>query len=338
MTVEAEKIAILGTGSWGATLAALFGRAGHSVTVWTQDSNKAAGINTTHKMERPIRIEFPENVRATHILKAALADATIVVFCCPSQAVRSLALEVKPHLRARAGDGFTPVVVSAVKGLELSTLKRMSEVLKDILPEHHVASLSGPNLAGEIAAGLPAATVIACQSIEVARWLQERLTVPTLRLYSNDDVTGVELGGTLKNIIAIAAGVSDGLNLGANAKSALLTRGLAEITRLAVKLGAKPLTMAGLAGMGDLLATTSGPSSRNYRLGVELAKGRKTDEILAEMEVAVEGVPTAEAVCELSKRLDIELPIAEQVEATLKGKSSPERAIMTLMSRPLASE
>jgi glycerol-3-phosphate dehydrogenase (NAD(P)+) len=312
--------------------------------VWTQDAKKAERINADHRIDRPVQVEFPPNVSATNDLKTAVKEASIVLFCCPSQAVRTLAERLKsclPPSTSTAGAKSArtmPILVSAVKGLELSTLKRMSEVLQDELPGYSVATLSGPNLAGEIIRGLPTATVIACQSIETARWLQERLTVPTLRLYSNDDVVGVELGGTLKNIIAIAAGVSDGLNLGANAKAALLTRGLAEITRLAVKLGARPLTMAGLAGMGDLLATAEGPSSRNYRLGMELAKGRTTAEILADMEVAVEGVPTAQAVCELSQRLGIELPIAELVEATLKGKSSPDRAIMTLMSRPLSSE
>lgn len=336
MPGESIPICVLGTGSWGATLASLFANAGHQVVVWTQDATKAARINSEHVMERPIKVTFPAELVATDDLAKAVSTAEIIVFSCPSQAVRSLAKRVKDCLGEVPAR--TPVLLSAVKGLELSTLLRMSEVLNEMMPKLHVASLSGPNLAAEILGGLPAAAVVGCQSLSVAHRLQSQLTVPTLRLYSNEDLIGVELGGTLKNIISVAAGVSDGLKLGANAKAALLTRGLAEITRLAVRLGARPATMAGLAGMGDLLATAAGPSSRNYRLGLELAKGRGTSEILAEMEVAVEGVPTTEAVCELSKRLGLELPIAEQVEATLKGKSSPERAIMTLMSRPLASE
>jgi glycerol-3-phosphate dehydrogenase (NAD(P)+) len=336
MAGETRRIGILGTGSWGATLASLLSKAGHAVTVWNRDARKAQFINSEHRIEHPIDVAFPDSVRATEQLSELAAETEIVIFCCPSQAVREMARQLKPVLAAR--NGMTPVLVSAVKGLELTTLKRMSEVIAEILPQYEVACLSGPNLASEILSGLPAAAVIGCQSLEVAAWLQSRLATPSLRLYSNADIVGVELGGTLKNVIAIAAGVSDGLELGANAKAALVTRGLAEITRLAVRLGGKPLTMAGLAGMGDLLATVAGPSSRNYRLGMELAKGRKTVEILEELGVAVEGVPTTEAVCELSKKLGLELPIADQVEATLKGKSSPEQAIMTLMSRPLSSE
>jgi glycerol-3-phosphate dehydrogenase (NAD(P)+) len=330
------QITILGAGSWGATLSVLLRSAGNQVTLWTQDAGKAALINREQRIEKPIPVQFPPGIVATNDLHEAVRNADVIVFCCPSQAVRAVASRLEgANLDAREKK---PILVSAVKGLELTTLRRVSEILTEILPDFAVAALSGPNLAGEILQGLPTAAVIGCSSLETAAWVQKSLTTPTLRLYSNVDITGVELGGTLKNVIAIAAGVSDGLKLGANAKAALLTRGLAEITRLAVKLGAKPLTMAGLAGMGDLLATCAGPSSRNYKLGMELAKGRKADEILREMAVAVEGVPTAEAVCELSKRLGLELPIAEQVEATLKGRSSPGEAIMTLMGRPLSSE
>jgi glycerol-3-phosphate dehydrogenase (NAD(P)+) len=336
MPGQHEKIAILGAGSWGATLAGVFAGAGHEVHVWTRSQDKAAQINNNHCIETPIVVKFPQGVQATDQLNAATNQAKIIVFCCPSQSLRSLAQGVK-SVAALESDQ-PPVLLSAVKGLELSTLKRMSEVLSEVLPGSLVAALSGPNLAGEILSGLPAAAVVGCQSAETGVWLQSTLTAPKLRLYSNVDLIGVELGGTLKNIIAIAAGVSDGLKLGANAKAALLTRGLAEITRLAVRLGAKPLTMSGLAGMGDLLATAAGPASRNYILGMELAKGRTTDEIIKELGVAVEGVPTTEAVCELSKRLGLELPIAQQVEDTLKGRSSPAQAIMTLMSRPLSAE
>jgi glycerol-3-phosphate dehydrogenase (NAD(P)+) len=336
MPGQHEKISILGAGSWGATLAGLFAGAGHAVYIWTRSQDKAAQINNNHYIEKPIAVKFPPAVQATDQLEEATRQARIIVFCCPSQSVRSLAEHVKSVTTGKSDQ--PPVLLSAVKGLELSTHKRMSEVLSEVLAGSPVAALSGPNLAGEILSGLPAAAVVGCQTAEIGVWLQSVLTAPTLRLYSNVDLIGVELGGTLKNIIAIAAGVSDGLKLGANAKAALLTRGLAEITRLAVRLGAKPLTMSGLAGMGDLLATAAGPASRNYILGMELAKGRSTDEIIKELGVAVEGVPTTEAVCELSKRLGLELPIAQQVEDTLKGRSSPAQAIMTLMSRPLSAE
>jgi len=193
-------------------------------------------------------------------------------------------------------------------------------------------------LADEVLGGLPTASVVASADINLARSLQSQLSAPKFRVYASDDPVGIELGGTLKNVIAIAAGACDGLSLGVNAKASLLTRGLAEITRLAVRLGAKPQTMAGLAGMGDLFATCSGPLSRNYRVGFELARGKALSLILEELGSVAEGVPTAEAVCELSKRLGLELPIAEQVESTLKGNSTPAGAIMALLSRPLASE
>lgn len=331
---QTQRITIIGAGSWGSTLASLFARAGHAVTIWTRSAEKAETIRRERRIEAPVLVEFPDTLVATANLQEALSAPDIVIFCCPSQSLREtvgLCKELIDKTRL-------PILISAVKGLELATFKRMSEVIIETLPQSRVACLSGPNLAAEIISGMPAAAVVACEFAEVASQLQATLTLPKFRLYSNTDIIGVELGGTLKNIIAIAAGVSDGLALGANAKAALLTRGLAEITRLAVNLGAKPMTMAGLAGMGDLLATTAGPSSRNYRLGFELAKGRRTEEILASMKVAVEGVPTAQAVCELSKRLKLDMPIAVQVEATLKGESSPEKAIMALMSRPLASE
>jgi glycerol-3-phosphate dehydrogenase (NAD(P)+) len=232
----------------------------------------------------------------------------------------------------------TIAIVSAVKGLELTTSKRMSGVVAEYVGDLPICSLSGPNLAGEILAGLPAASVVACKDAAVAATVQRMLSVANFRVYSNEDLIGVELGGTLKNVIAIAAGASDGLKLGCNAKSALLTRGLAEMTRLAVRMGAKPITLAGLAGMGDLVATCAGPASRNYRLGMELAQGKPQAEILQNLGAIAEGVTTAEAVCELSKQLGLELPIAEQVNATLKGKSTPKGAIMTLMGRPPSSE
>ncbi len=185
---------------------------------------------------------------------------------------------------------------------------------------------------------MPAASVVASSDLELARALQETLSVSKFRVYANDDLVGCELGGTFKNIIAIAAGSCDGLGLGINAKAALLTRGLAEMTRLAVRLGAKPTTLAGLAGMGDLFATCGSPLSRNYRVGYELVRGKPLDQILTQLGAVAEGVTTAAAVCELSKRLGLELPIAEQVESTLKGNNTPAGAIMALLSRPLASE
>jgi glycerol-3-phosphate dehydrogenase (NAD(P)+) len=334
---EVAKLAVLGAGSWGATLARTFASAGRNVHLYTRDEDKAEFINSHHLITKPITVDIPENVIASSDLASVVEGARILVFCCTSQSVRELATKVQEILSGLE-QKFKPIIVSAVKGLELSTLYRMSEVILDVIPDIDVCCLSGPNLASEILRGLPAAAVIASSNQATASIIQKELSISKFRLYTNADIIGVEFGGTTKNVIAIAAGASDGLNLGANAKAALLTRGLAEMTRLSVAMGAKPLTLAGLAGIGDLLATCDGAASRNYRLGNLFVKGKALEDIFAEIGAAIEGVPTAKAICELSQRLNIDLPIATQVQAALSGKTSPEGAIMTLMSRPLASE
>lgn len=327
-----SPIAVLGAGSWGTTLAGLLCHAGKQVCLWTRSEEKAKLIEEQRKNKKTL---LPAAIVVTSDLAHAVKEAEVLLLCCNSQAMRDLCQTLSRH----AGDiNKKAVLVSTAKGLELSSLKRMSEVIGEILPDFPVCALSGPNLAGEILSGLPAAAVVASKELAVAASVQMVLSVPKFRIYSNTDIAGVELGGTLKNVIAIAAGGSDGLNLGVNAKSALLTRGLAEMTRIAVYMGAKPTTMAGLAGMGDLFATCAGPLSRNYRLGQEMARGKSLDEVRQEIGSVVEGVPTAAAVCELSRRLGVELPIADLVHNTLMGEMTPEKAIMTLMARPLISE
>lgn len=344
-SVEKRSVTILGAGSWGLTLAHLWCHSGRPVTVYCRNHAGALKLTTTRLMEKPRAHHIPSEVVITSSLEEALSNTDLVVFACNSQSMRELATAVAAILLAPVAAGNSsnsrlslPVLVSATKGLELGTQLRMSEILTAVVPGCGVASLSGPNLADEVLGGLPTASVVASTDINLARSLQSQLSAPKFRVYASDDPVGIELGGTLKNVIAIAAGACDGLSLGVNAKASLLTRGLAEITRLAVRLGAKPQTMAGLAGMGDLFATCSGPLSRNYRVGFELARGKALALILEELGSVAEGVPTAEAVCELSQRLGLELPIAEQVESTLKGNSTPAGAIMALLSRPLASE
>jgi len=333
------QISVLGAGSWGATLTWLLASSGRQLKLWARSQATSDRVASTHKIDKPLSVSIPEAVEVSSDLESSVSGSDMLLFCCPSQSMREVAERVSAVLsRTRSRTGARPVLVSAAKGLELTTLYRMSQVLSEVMPEQAVCALSGPNLAAEILAGLPTASVVGCQSPEISAFVRHALSVPNLRVYSNPDLAGVELGGTLKNIIAIAAGVSDGLSLGANAKAALLTRGLAEMTRLAVALGANALTLSGLAGMGDLFATCTSPLSRNYRLGCEMARGLSRDEVLSLLGATAEGVPTCQAVCELSKKLGIELPIAEQVEATLTGKTTPERAIMTLMSRPLVSE
>ncbi|MBS2006169.1 MAG: NAD(P)-dependent glycerol-3-phosphate dehydrogenase [Cyanobacteria bacterium SZAS TMP-1] len=353
----AAKIAVLGAGAWGLTLAGLWVRGSEKfrkepleVFVYCRDQVKAGRLRQTRVMDKPRGFAIAPTIVVEDNLRACIDGASVIVFACTSQSLRSLAQEVALLLSAEGSpsaalvsighglDGQLPALVSAVKGLELGTLMRMSEVLAEVLPGRPIAALTGPNLSEEILNGMPAASVIASSNFELARALQELLSVSRFRVYANDDVIGCELGGTLKNIIAIAAGSCDGLGLGVNAKAALLTRGLAEMTRLAVRLGAKPTTLAGLAGMGDLFATCASPLSRNYRVGFELVRGKTLDQILTGLGAVAEGVTTAAAVCELSQRLGLELPIAEQVESTLKGNSTPAGAIMALLSRPLASE
>jgi glycerol-3-phosphate dehydrogenase (NAD(P)+) len=339
---DSAKIAIIGAGTWGATLARTLATCRKRVSLYTRHAAKADLINLNHAIEQPFSISIPANVIASSNLGETVAGAGIILLCSPSSSVRQLSQEIAEALSEKKA-GFTsakhqPIIVSAVKGLELKTLSRMSEVVKQIMPDLQVCCLSGPNLANEILRDLPAASVIACENIAVAEKIQNELSSANFRIYTNSDLIGVELGGTLKNVIAIACGCCDGLRLGSNAKAALITRGLAEMTRLAVALGARPLTLSGLAGMGDLIATCDGTSSRNYRLGYEFAAGKPLKQILVEVGAVVEGVNTASAVCELSKREKIDMPIANQVDDALTGKTSPQGAIMSLLSRPLASE
>ncbi len=341
------KIAVLGAGSWGATLCWLLASAGKEVALWSRDSQKVEALKTSHRIDRPLPVTIPKEVSIESDLEECVSGAAIILLCCTAQTMRPVAGLVQKSLKSAVsagGDRFRsntqrmPVVVSAAKGIELKTFQRMSQILEDCLQGLPICALSGPNLAAEVLQGLPTASVIACKDEAVARFVQEALSVPNFRVYSNTDIAGVELGGALKNIIAIAAGAVDGLALGANAKAALVTRGLAEMTRVSVALGARASTLAGLSGMGDLVATCYSSLSRNYRLGYHMALGLTAAAAQEELGATAEGVTTAEAVCELSKTLAIELPIAWQVEATLKGLTRPEKAIMSLMTRPLASE
>jgi glycerol-3-phosphate dehydrogenase (NAD(P)+) len=327
-----SKIAILGAGSWGGTLSCLLANAGRDVTLWSHNREKVILLQRSRKLMQPMTVGLPESVTVSNDLAETFEGAQAALLCCKAQVMREVAQQLA-QLNVEL-----PPLVSTAKGMELHTLKRMSEVLREVVPSARVAALSGPNLAPEIMQGSPAASVVASEDEDCATQVQQLLSSPLFRVYSSTDLIGVELGGILKNIMAIAAGCSDGLNLGTNAKAALLTRGLSEMTRFATALGAKPLTLSGLSGMGDLFATCTSSLSRNYRVGFELAKGQKLEDITRGLGGTAEGVTTTEAVCELSKRLGIELPIAEQVEATLKCKTTPKGAIMTLMTRPLSSE
>jgi glycerol-3-phosphate dehydrogenase (NAD(P)+) len=330
MTNCEKSISILGGGSWGSTLALLAVRAGHSARLWMRDEAAAKEVQRTRRNEKALPgIEFPESIEVTSDLLLACDRANAVLIATASTAVRSLARSIA----ALTGDA---VVVSCSKGLEIHSLKRMTEVLQDELPSRvasRVCALSGPNLAPEIAEGKPATTVIASTDLSAAEEVQSLLGSNQFRPYTNEDVIGVEMAGALKNIIAIGAGIGDGLGAGENAKAAFITRGLAEVARLGAAVGASPLTFAGLAGLGDLIATCASPLSRNHYVGEQLAQGKTLAEIQASMDHVAEGIFTTAAARNLCRSHGVELPITEQLYSVLYENKSAVSAIAELMQR-----
>ncbi|MBI5876564.1 MAG: NAD(P)-dependent glycerol-3-phosphate dehydrogenase [Chloroflexi bacterium] len=331
-----EHVCIIGTGSWGTTLAIVFARAGQNVSLWARSRDESDALNTRREnLDFLPGIAFPLTVHVTHDLAEAVRGARICLAVVPSQTFRDNIRQARPYL------GSDQIIVSAAKGIELGTLQRMSEILRAELPHidpAHFVALSGPNLAREIAAGLPASTVAASPDENAAREVQQRLNSPLFRIYTHNDVTGVELAGALKNVYAIAAGAADALNVGENAKATLLTRALAEMTRLGAALGANPLTFAGLAGIGDLMCTCHSPHSRNHTLGERLARGEKLAEIQSGTHMVAEGVTTARAARALAAAHGIEMPLVEQVHAVLFADKSPRQAIGDLMGRGAKTE
>lgn len=324
-----SRIGILGAGAWGTALAiSLARRGGHSITLWSFAPEQVKEITETG-----VNLQFlpgytiPADVRVTTDLAAAVQVADIVLCVTPSEHLRGVMKQVAPLLTR------DQMLVSATKGLEEKSLLRMSQVIASVT-EIRCGVLSGPSFAAEVAAGIPTA-VVAAGTPAVARVIQKEFSSPTLRLYTNDDVAGVELGGALKNVIALAAGVVHGLDLGYNSGAALITRGIAEITRLAVACGGRRQTLAGLSGLGDLVLTCTGSLSRNRTVGIELGKGRELDEILADLQGKVaEGVRSTAAALGLAARYGIEMPITEQMDAILHRGKSPKEAIRELMARP----
>lgn len=332
------KIIIIGAGAWGTTLAQLFSENKHDVTIWCFEKEVAQTINHNHENLKYLSgIQLSERIEATEDIKqaaAALTDAAALIFVVPSEHLRKVA----SHLKGKVKTDIA--VVSATKGIEKNSHKRISQVIAEELkyPEDKICALSGPNLSREIAKGLPATTIIAGKTEIIAKSVQELLMQPRFRVYTNQDIVGVELGGALKNIIAIAAGAADGLNLGDNAKSALLVRGIAEIARLGKALGAKPETFFGLSGFGDLVATCQSNLSRNHRVGAEIAKGKKLKEILATTSEVAEGIPTAAAVKSLAQKLKVEMPITVEVYKVLFDNKDPFQALSDLMERKAKKE
>lgn len=329
-----QSIAVLGAGSWGTAIAVHLGRLGHRVHLWARDPRLAAEIRARHANAVYLPdVTLPPSVLVTDALEVALVGIDVVVVAIPSHGCRAVLRAAAPHLRPHA------TLVSATKGLEPETLLRMSEVIaQEVGPARPVVVLSGPSFASEVAQLRPTVLVAASARGDATDLVQSEFRGPALRLYGSADVIGVELGGALKNVIAIAAGVVEGLGLGHNALAALITRGLAEITRLACAAGGERETTAGLSGLGDLVLTCTGTLSRNRHVGLELARGRALADIVSGMKMVAEGVNTTRTALSLGARYHVELPIATQMAAVLDGRSDVRSAVEALMVRPQRTE
>ena len=328
MTATGSGVAVIGAGSWGTTLAIQIARGAGAVRLWGRDASLVSTMQATRENPRYLPgIALSAGVRATTDHAEALRGADLVLVAVPSHFVRAT---LGPMVRAVPPGA---AVLSATKGFEPGTALRMSELLAELLPEHPVAALSGPSFAREVAGGKPAALVVASPDPAVARQLQERLTAPAFRLYTNRDLVGVEIGGALKNVMAIATGLSDGLGLGENARAALVTRGLAEIGRLALASGGQAATLAGLAGLGDLVLTCTGAESRNHRLGLAVASGRTLAEAEGATRMVAEGVRTVSSARILARRAEVSMPICDEVSAVLFEGKPVREALASLLAR-----
>ena len=332
----AKSIAIIGAGSWGTALAIVLASRFERIQLWAYETDLVARMADTRVNDVFLSgFHLPTNVQPTSDLAIALDGAEIVLGVMPSRFARGLYTAMLPQLKSDTR------FVSATKGLENGTLLRMSEVARQVIGSRfqpRIAVLSGPTFAKEVARGEPTALVISSEDPALAASIQREFSGPTFRLYTNDDPAGVEIGAALKNIIAIGAGICQGLGLGNNSIAALITRGLAEITRLAVAMGGQPRTLSGLAGLGDLVLTCTGELSRNRSVGIQLAKGQKLAEIISTMTMIAEGVETTSAAVDLARKFNIDMPITEQMSAILQGGRPPREAIRELMDRTLKNE
>jgi glycerol-3-phosphate dehydrogenase (NAD(P)+) len=329
-----KRIAIIGGGSWGTALAIVAARAGHEVLLWSRNPDVVRSINEDRVNSRYLKsVQIPSSVTATSELNTTLGAAELVLFAAPSHAARELLTTISPHLNEAS------IIVSVSKGIEIETGKRISEIAKEVIgTTNRFVCLSGPSFAKEVVNGHPTAIVAASKDAAAARTVQNDLSFENLRIYTNTDVIGTEIGGSVKNVMAIAAGMAAGLGFGSNSVAALITRGLAEITRFARREGAQVETLMGLAGLGDLVLTCTGTLSRNRFVGEELGKGRTLEEIAAELNEVAEGIKTARAVKQLADRANLEMPIVNEVNAVLYTGKSAREAVAELMNRPLREE
>lgn len=329
------RIAVVGAGGWGTALAALLAESGHQVRMWVRTPALCTQLRDTRE-NRPYLpgVRLPRELMYTTALAEAVVDAQVVVFAVPSHAMRTVATALRPYL------SHGPVLVSTSKGIEEGTLCTMTAVLREVLGEQwqrSLAVLSGPSFAAEVARGLPTAVTVAAQE-QVAVWLQRLFSSARFRVYTTTDQVGVEVGGAVKNVIAIAAGVSDGLGCGLSARAALITRGLAEMMRLALRMGAQPQTLSGLSGVGDLILTCTSDLSRNHMVGVRLGRGEHITGILREMHMVAEGVRTCRSVFSLAQRLQVDMPIVRHVYALLYEGKPPRQVVTELLTREVKPE
>lgn len=328
------KLTVLGSGCWGLTLAWLLTDNFDKVVVWGREQDLTEDLIKNKHCAKPLEVQLSHKVEISSNLPESINDADIILLVVATSGIRSVCEALKS-----AGIKDEQILVNASKGIELPSLMRMSEVIKDVLPNQSLAVLSGPTLAKEVLMGKPTAASVASENIETAKKVQLACSVPKkFRLYTNKDVIGVELGGSLKNVIAIASGFAQAMELGHNCMGTLLTRGMAEMVRVSVKLGANPSTLYGLSGMGDLIATCSSPMSRNYTVGSMLGQGKKIDDILNELGSVAEGVKTSKAVCELAQKLDIEVPISNAIYEAVYTDITPQELLNKLMNRKLKEE
>ena len=328
------KLTVLGPGCWGLTLARLLTPNFDRVCVWGREQDISDELRNEKKTTKPVTVELDKKTEITSDLREAVCDADFILMVIATSGIRAVSKQL-----AEVGLRDEQILVNTSKGLELPSLMTMSEVIKQELPNVKPVILSGPTLAKEVLAGLPTAACVACEDEEKALYAQKCLNVSSkFRLYTNSDVIGVELGGSLKNVIAIASGFAGEMGLGDNARGALLTRGMAEIVRVSVALGANPATLYGLSGMGDLIATCSSPLSRNYTVGSMLGKGKKIDAILKELGSVAEGVKTSKAVCELAKKLNIETPVSSAIYEAVCTDITHSEVLEKLMNRKLKKE
>ena len=328
-----KKVTVIGSGSWGTALAVMLAQNGHEVMIWSRRQDAVDELLIDRKNERYLPgIEIPENIQATTDREAAVKGAEIIILAVPSRAVAETVRDFSPYFKE------WQILVNVAKGLEPGTLLCLSEVIQREAPQCEVCVLSGPSHAEEVARGIPTTCLITCEKEEVAKVVQEDFANSRFRLYTNTDMVGVEIGAALKNVMALAAGMSDGLGFGDNTKAALMTRGMAEMKRLGIAMGGKPETFAGLSGIGDLIVTCTSMHSRNRRAGILLGQGKTLQETLDEVKMVVEGVNTVQAACALAEKYNVSMPITQAIYGVLFEGDNVQEAVINLMTREYKSE